>query len=59
MKAVDVCHCTDAERGNRRAQAFCATGGSRLWASAEKEPPVYSLRIGTAWINDLGAVRPP
>ena len=36
-----------AESGNRRAQAFCANCGSRLWASAEKDPPFYNLRIGT------------
>ena len=36
-----------AESGNRRAQAFCGTCGSRLWASAEKDPPVYNLRLGT------------
>jgi hypothetical protein len=36
-----------AESGNRRAQAFCANCGTRLWAAAEKDPPVYNLRIGT------------
>jgi hypothetical protein len=36
-----------AESGNRRAQAFCANCGSRLWASAENDPPVYNLRLGT------------
>ncbi len=36
-----------AESGNRRAQAFCANCGTRLWASAEKDPAVFNLRIGT------------
>jgi hypothetical protein len=36
-----------AQSGNRRAQAFCATCGTRLWAAAEKDSPVYNLRIGT------------
>ena len=35
------------DSGNRRAQAFCANCGSRLWASAEKDPPLYNLRVGT------------
>jgi hypothetical protein len=36
-----------AESGNRRAQAFCANCGTRLWAAAEEAPPVFNLRIGT------------
>jgi hypothetical protein len=36
-----------AESGNRRAQAFCPECGSRLWAAAEKDTPVYNLRIGS------------
>ena len=36
-----------AQSGNRRAQAFCAECGTRLWAAAEKEPPVFNVRIGT------------
>ncbi|HUQ74957.1 MAG TPA: GFA family protein [Burkholderiales bacterium] len=36
-----------AQSGNRRAQAFCANCGTRLWAAAEKDSPVYNLRIGT------------
>jgi hypothetical protein len=35
-----------AESGNRRAQAFCPDCGSRLWAAAEKDTPVYNLRLG-------------
>lgn len=36
-----------AESGNRRAQAFCPECGSRLYASAEKDPQVFNLRVGT------------
>jgi hypothetical protein len=36
-----------AQSGNRRAQAFCANCGTRLWASVEKDPPVFNVRIGT------------
>jgi hypothetical protein len=36
-----------AESGNRRAQAFCAECGTRLYASADKDPQVFNLRIGT------------
>jgi hypothetical protein len=36
-----------AESGNRRAQAFCPGCGTRLYASAEKDPQVFNLRVGT------------
>lgn len=36
-----------AESGNRRAQAFCPGCGTRLYASAEKDPQVFNLRLGT------------
>ena len=36
-----------AESGNRRAQAFCPDCGTRIYASAEKDPPVFNLRLGT------------
>ena len=36
-----------AESGNRRAQAFCAECGSRLYAAAEVDPPIFNLRVGT------------
>lgn len=36
-----------AEGGNRRAQAFCGTCGTRLYASAVGEPTVFNLRVGT------------
>jgi hypothetical protein len=35
-----------AESGNRRAQAFCAECGTRIYASAEKDPQIFNLRIG-------------
>jgi hypothetical protein len=36
-----------AQSGNRRAQAFCPQCGTRIYASAEKDPRVFNLRIGT------------
>jgi hypothetical protein len=36
-----------AESGNRRAQAFCPDCGSRLYAAAEVDPPMFNLRVGT------------
>ena len=36
-----------AASGNRRAQAFCPDCGSRLWASAEHDPQMFNLRLGT------------
>jgi hypothetical protein len=36
-----------AESGNRRAQAFCSECGTRIYASAEKDPLVFNLRLGT------------
>jgi hypothetical protein len=36
-----------AESGNRRAQAFCPQCGTRIYASAEKDPQLFNLRIGT------------
>lgn len=36
-----------AESGSRRAQAFCPECGSRIYASAEKDPQVFNLRVGT------------
>ena len=36
-----------AESGNRRAQAFCPECGTRIYASAEKDPLVFNLRLGT------------
>ena len=45
-----------AESGNRRAQAFCGECGSRLWASAEKDPPLYNLRVGA--LRERAELRP-
>jgi hypothetical protein len=36
-----------AESGNRRAQAFCPECGTRIYASADTDPQVFNLRIGT------------
>jgi hypothetical protein len=45
-----------AQSGNRRAQAFCPNCGSRLWAAAEKDSPLYNLRIGT--LRERSELRP-
>jgi hypothetical protein len=37
-----------AESGNKRVQAFCADCGSPIYSSAVENPPVYSIRLGTA-----------
>ena len=36
-----------AESGNRRAQAFCSDCGTRIYASAVEDPPVFNVRLGT------------
>jgi hypothetical protein len=36
------------ESGNRRAQAFCSECGTRVYASAEVDPQVFNVRIGTS-----------
>lgn len=36
-----------AESGNRRAQAFCPQCGTRIYASAVVDPPLFNLRVGT------------
>ena len=36
-----------AESGNRRAQAFCPDCGTRLYASAEKDPQLFNIRVGS------------
>ena len=36
-----------AESGNRRAQAFCPECGTRLYAAAVENPPIFNLRVGT------------
>ena len=45
-----------AESGSRRAQAFCPDCGSRLWAAAEKDTPIYNLRVGT--LRERAELRP-
>ena len=45
-----------AESGNRRAQAFCPECGTRVYACAEKDPPVFNLRVGT--IRQRAALAP-
>jgi hypothetical protein len=45
-----------AESGNRRAQAFCAECGTRIYASAVDEPQVFNVRLGT--LAERAALRP-
>jgi hypothetical protein len=67
MQAEGACHCgaiayeadidpATAESGNRRAQAFCAECGTRLYAAAEKDPQIFNLRVGT--IRQRAGLRP-
>lgn len=35
-----------ADSGARRAQAFCASCGTPIYASAAEEPQVFNLRVG-------------
>jgi hypothetical protein len=37
-----------AESGNKRVQAFCADCGTPIYSSAVEDPPVYSIRLGSA-----------
>ena len=37
-----------AESGNKRVQAFCEKCGTPIYSSAVDDPPVYSIRVGTA-----------
>ena len=45
-----------AESGNRRAQAFCPECGTRLYAAAEKDSPVFNIRVGT--VRQRAQLRP-
>lgn len=36
-----------AESGSRRAQAFCPACGTRIYAAAATDPPVFNIRVGT------------
>ena len=45
-----------AESGNKRAQAFCAGCGTRIYASAVDDPQVFNVRVGT--LAERAALRP-
>jgi hypothetical protein len=47
LRGVPKVYVKTSESGHRRAQAFCPECGTRLYASAEKDPQVFNLRIGT------------
>jgi hypothetical protein len=36
-----------AESGNERAHAFCANCGAQIYSAAVRDPPAYSVRVGT------------
>lgn len=36
-----------ADSGNERAHAFCANCGTQIYAAAPRDPPTYSIRVGT------------
>ena len=45
-----------AESGSKRAQAFCAVCGTRVYASAATDPQVFNLRVGT--VRQRAELRP-
>jgi len=45
-----------AASGNRRAQAFCGTCGTNLYATQPDNPKVFSLRLGC--INERAQLPP-
>jgi hypothetical protein len=45
-----------ADSGNRRAHAFCGNCGSPIYASALRDTPSYTLRIGS--IRERAQLRP-
>jgi hypothetical protein len=45
-----------AESGTKRAQAFCPECGTRIYASAVHDPPVFNIRIGT--VRQRAALQP-
>jgi hypothetical protein len=46
-KAQPKIYVKTAQSGTRRAQAFCAECGTRIYASAESDPQAFNLRVGT------------
>lgn len=56
LRGAPTVYVKTSQSGNRRAQAFCPTCGSRLYASAEKDPQVFNLRIGT--VRQRAELRP-
>lgn len=41
-----------ADSGNRRAQAFCPECGTPIYTAPEKDPQVYTIRLGTVRQRD-------
>ncbi|HEY2835949.1 MAG TPA: GFA family protein [Rhizomicrobium sp.] len=46
LNGVPKIYVKTAESGNARAQAFCATCGTPIYASDVKEPRIFNLRTG-------------
>ncbi len=45
-----------AESGTKRAQAFCAECGTRIYAAPEFDPQTFNLRVGT--VKQRAQLRP-
>jgi hypothetical protein len=46
MRGTPTIYVKTAESGTKRAQAFCGTCGTPIYASAPENPEIYSLRLG-------------
>jgi len=47
LKGSPRIYMKNAESGNKRQQAFCGDCGTPIYSAAEKDTPVYSLRVGS------------
>ena len=56
LRGAPTVYVKTSQSGNRRAQAFCPTCGSRIYASAADDPQVFNLRIGT--VRQRAELRP-
>jgi hypothetical protein len=46
LSGVPRIYIKTADSGNKRAHAFCPNCGAPIYAAAEKDPRVFSLRVG-------------
>jgi len=56
LSGVPKIYVKTAESGNARAQAFCATCGTPIYASDVNQPQVFNLRTGA--IAERAALKP-